>query len=325
MCTIHLISSYMCTLPVICFEDIGENTGSKRECSVLPSSALTLVKEYIHIKEECRTFLDQKSSSQVELQSDHDVSVTLQPTDQRVETVVVDDKHHVRSSPWMTFGALYLYDSDKESLIKGEWLNDAHMSVVQYLLNIQFPHLKGLQSVLLQTLESSSLQPLSKDSVQILHVNDNHWITVSTKTCAIDINVYDAMYSSLSKHTQLLLARLVHTDKKEMRLSLCNVNKQSGKSDCALFAAAYCTSIAYGQDPCSNSQVYDQQQMWEHLYKCFIEKRMDPFPVLRDKWVGPSRISEVPVCCYCRCEDWFHMRCVATKIRKGVWCCNRCQ
>ncbi|XP_064392644.1 uncharacterized protein LOC135340249 isoform X2 [Halichondria panicea] len=72
-------------------------------------------------------------------------------------------------------------------------------------------------------------------------------------------------------------------------------------NDCALFAAAYCTSIAHGLDPCS--LVYDQQQVRDHLYKCFTTKTMDLFTVFRTKRPGPARTLKIPVYCYCRCAD----------------------
>ncbi len=50
------------------------------------------------------------------------------------DTIVVDDNIDVRLDPWLTFGPLHLYDSDRESLLNGEWLNDAHLSAVQYFL-----------------------------------------------------------------------------------------------------------------------------------------------------------------------------------------------
>ncbi len=99
-----------------------------------------------------------------------------------------------------------------------------------------------------------------------------------------------------------------------------------------MFAAAYCTSIAHGLDPCS--LVYDQlqQQMRDHLYKCFITKTMDLFTVLRTKRPGPARTLKIPVYCYCRyaddgqgmvgcdgCEDWFHIRCInAAKVKSSA-------
>ncbi len=79
------------------------------------------------------------------------------------------------------------------------------MLTCQDLLKVKLPHLNGLRNVLTQTLENSNLQPLSENSlsensIQILHVNGNHWITVSTTTCGTDIAVYDSMHESYTHH-----------------------------------------------------------------------------------------------------------------------------
>ena len=85
--------------------------------------------------------------------------------------------------------------------------------------------------------------PPGSQSLQILHVNDNHWIAVSTVGCttAEDIILYDSKYLSISVGTKLLLSQtsiLIATD--------C---KQSVSADCGVYAIAYITSIAFGLDP----------------------------------------------------------------------------
>ncbi len=127
-----------------------------------------------------------------------------------------------------------------------------------------------------------------------------------------------------------------------MYVQLANVTKQVGSNDCALFAAAYCTSIAYGVHP--SSQIYNQQHMREHLYNCLTNQNMLLFPASRKRRVAVGRcgnksISEVPVFCYCRCpddgqkmvccdrcEEWYHMTCIGTNLKKGVpWFCEKCK
>ena len=145
---------------------------------------LTSFKEYILVKKECLAFFEQKGKNN---KSTSDLDVTTMPqqsvpqSDKELD-IFVDDTVDISYDAWLKFGALYLVDSDRETLMNGEWLNDAHMSVFQYLLKTQFPQLNGLRSVLTQNLKNTSLRPLPKDSIQILHVNGNHWIAVSTMT-----------------------------------------------------------------------------------------------------------------------------------------------
>ena len=62
-----------------------------------------------------------------------------------------------------------------------------------------------------------------------------------------------------------------------------NIIKQAGATDCALFAMAVLTSLAFGDDPLK--VVYDQQQLRSHLL-CSLEKQdVSLFPVLRKRRV----------------------------------------
>ena len=154
-------------------EDIEKNkdTSVKNKCLILPTKVLTSFKEYILVKKECLAFFEQKGKNNEKVAtSDLDVTTMPQqsvPQSDKELDILVDDTVDVRFDAWLKFGALYLFDSDRETLMNGEWLNDAHMSVVQYLLNTQFPHLNGLRSVLTQSLKNTSLRPLPKDSIQI--------------------------------------------------------------------------------------------------------------------------------------------------------------
>ena len=60
--------------------------------------------------------------------------------------------------------------------------------------------------------------------------------------------------------------QLVCTQRKSFTACIATVNKQAGYNDCGLFAAAYCTTLAYGQNP--SAFVYDQARMRNHLYDC---------------------------------------------------------
>ena len=164
----------------------------------------------------------------------------------------VDDDSDTLSDAWLKLNGITLYETDKYSLLKDDsWINGSHMTAVQLLLKSQFPHLKSLQDTLKQDIDK--MQPAPTGSLQILLVNRNHWVVAST--CGTnnntDITIYDSMYSFIYDHTKLLLSHLVHTKQKFFTVSVANVNKQAGGNDCGLFAAAYCTSIAYGQNPSS--------------------------------------------------------------------------
>ena len=51
---------------------------------------------------------------------------------------------------WIEFGRESLTLQDKESLVKGEWLNDRHISMAQILIKAKFLNLNGLHNTLYQ-------------------------------------------------------------------------------------------------------------------------------------------------------------------------------
>ena len=68
----------------------------------------------------------------------------------------------------------------------------------------------------------------------------NHWVTVSIfNTETEDIIMYDPKYSSCSETTQDILAQIVNTDRPSFSVKIASVTKQSGSSDCGLFAIAH--------------------------------------------------------------------------------------
>ena len=165
--------------------------------------------------------------------------------------------------------------------------------------------------------------PPESQSLQILPVNNDHWVAVSTVGCAastaegIDIIVYDSKYFSLSTDTKLLLSQLVHPDKPAFNLMIASVSKQSGSAD---YAVPYLTSIAFGLNP--SLYVFEQSAMQQHLLNCFQEK-ITPFLVLRERRSSLTGTTiHVNVYCYCCCVDtgeqmvicdgqcgeWFHTK-----------------
>ena len=94
--------------------------------------------------------------------------------------------------------------------------------------------------------QQKGLVPLpEKPSLQILHINGNHWVVASTVDCPLeaDILLYDSLYSTINNQTKLLLSELVHSTKPAFTVGLANVKKQSGSKDCGLFSISFVTDI----------------------------------------------------------------------------------
>ena len=243
---------------------------------------------------------------------------------------------------WLKIGCYTLSFAEKETLCSKNWLSDLHINAIQVLLKQQYPRIGGLQNVvLLQSSKSTKPFPTtSHGSLQVVPVNNSHWIVVSTLNCCrADVTVYDSLYSLVSAETQLIIARLLKTKKESFTIQIAKVNKQSGFDDCGVFAAAYCTSVAFGYDP--TSVVYNQECLRQHLLSCLENKKMTPFPTIRNRRVAFTYIS-VKVYCDCRCpytgqpmvacnkcKRWFHIECLKDMTLKDMkqrrkWYCSSC-
>ena len=253
------------------------------------------------------------------------------------DVVVVDyegeDEDCNASKAWLKIKGICLYDSDRRILSDGKWLYGTHLSAVQYFLKERFPKVNGLEDTALVLKNNHQLLP---GSVQVLHVNGNHWLTVSTLDSGVDVTIYDSLHFTLSEDTKAQLAKLLKSQKKAITVKFASTNKQAGGDDCGVFAAAYSTSLVYGQDP--SGYVYNQKMMRKHLIKCFDERMIQPFPVIRTRRAGSSSLINIRVHCYCRyiddgapmvqcniCKEWFHFNCITTQVQKmKKWYCKNC-
>ena len=139
---------------------------------------------------------------------------------------------------------------ERKILVDGSELTDIHMNVFQVLLKVKFPHVKGLSS----TLAPSSVGGWIENYVQILHCNGNHWITVSTIGCANDMmNVYDSLYRNITEETKT--------------------------KDCGLFAVAFASYLAHGNDPSLLPHCqFHQSSLRTMLLNMFEQKSVFNFP-----------------------------------------------
>ena len=108
---------------------------------------------------------------------------------------------------WVKVEGKKLRNVDKEVILNGKWLWGTHLTVVQLLLKKRYTDINGLIDASVFVHKD---QTISTGSVQILHVNGNHWITISTMQCSdsnfCDVVVYDSLHFHLSQATKVLLA-----------------------------------------------------------------------------------------------------------------------
>ena len=66
------------------------------------------------------------------------------------------------------------------------------------------------------------------------------------------------------------------TKKEAITVTYCNVEYQSGGSDCELFGVNFATSLCLGQDP--DTLLYDQPLMQNRPLFCIVAGDMSDFP-----------------------------------------------
>jgi len=163
-----------------------------------------------------------------------------------------------------------------ESIVMGERLSDIEINIAQQMLHIQFPSINGLNSTLCQETDKRN-QLFPTNWLQIIFCKGrSHWVVASTIACELGtVKVFDSLFHKLdeeSKHT------ILNYMPKNTKIKLVGIsNKQVGNKDCGVFAIAYCTSLAFGKDPCK--QKFVQEKMRYHLSTCLKNNRLTVFPL----------------------------------------------
>ena len=126
-----------------------------------------------------------------------------------------------------------------------EELCDADINLAQKLLRAQFPELGGLQSTLLQ-------QKDAKEKVlQIMHCpSHHHWMVATTNENNKDANnilVYDSIFKKVYRETRKTICNIFQL-LPVSNVKIAKAHKQIGTKDCGLFAIAYATALAFGQN-----------------------------------------------------------------------------
>ena len=85
-----------------------------------------------------------------------------------------------------------MYNTDKQIMSNGRGTH-----AVQFILKKQFPDLKGLEECTFVLCEENVLMP---ESVQILHVNGNHCIRISTMDPGSDITIYWTLHCTKTQN-----------------------------------------------------------------------------------------------------------------------------
>lgn len=221
---------------------------------------------------------------------------------------------------------------------KENWLEDEHMEITNQLLRKQFPNLAGLQP---PGYGQDFSFPIIEDCsfIQILHVQGNHWVTVAGSSSSM-VHVYDSLYGFTTKETKMQVASIICSNEPKIGFKVHKIQFQKGSVDCGLFAIAYATDLAFGNDPASFK--YDQTVLRTHFLDCIAKNELVPFPKDVIGYTKP-KIEHIKIYCSCRlpdngkekmakcvsCSEWFHQSCqrIPPSVfndKKSLWKCSQC-
>ena len=242
----------------------------------------------------------------------------------------------------------FLTKSDKSCIENPHgWLNDAIIHAAQLLLKCQTQRersgLGGFQNPLYA--QGYRFQKEDGEFVQVLHVSDSHWITVSNIGCRSDsVYVFDSAYAFIDMDGKKQVCSLMKPTGDVLFMDFVNIQHQGNGSDCGLFALACATDLVYGRDPFLS--YWNTKVMRPHLIKCLETKKMTCFPLDKTRRIPVrnklKKSIKVNIHCICRmpygradqgmvccdvCRKWFHCTCM--KIEESVslsdihWECNQ--
>ena len=241
---------------------------------------------------------------------------------------------------------------DYNILRSTEWINDNIIYAAQSLLKKQFGICGGLQSTQYGHNLSFKVLPLNSKYVQILHVNNNHWVMVSNIDPSLDnvvkdrVLIYDSLVpKKICQDIKRQICSFTRPVSNKFMFDVMNVMPQVTSYDCGLHAIASATEILHGRNP--SKCLWDTSQMRKHLMKCFEKQMLTPFPILRERRIafgGAVKVyEEEPIYCVCRmpydkncvdmiqcsmCMVWYHSSCVkivnVKDFKNKEWLCVKC-
>ena len=212
-----------------------------------------------------------------------------------------------------------------------QWLEDEHMEITNQLLRKQFPNLAGLQP---PEYGQDLSFPIVQDSfVQILHVQGNHWVTVAGTSS----NMVHIIYNFTTTETKMQVASIIGSTEPQIAFKVHKIQFQKGSADCGLFAIAYATDVAFGNDPASFQ--YEQGALRAHFFDCIRNNKL----VQKIFTYTRPKTEYINVYCSCRlpdngeekmakcasCSEWYHQICerISSNIfhkKASIWKCSKC-
>ena len=157
-----------------------------------------------------------------------------------------------------------------------------------------------------------------------------------------EIHIFDSFPPAPTSHLMNQIAALLATPKPAITVNYMDTQMQCGSTDCGIFAIAFATALANGEQP--GGFHFEQPRMRKHLMHCLEAQYLSAFPVTRRRRAAKVKLSStIHVYCSCRmpeqagimmiqcsiCKEWFHVGvCVDVPTQAldsaTKWFCDKC-
>jgi len=241
---------------------------------------------------------------------------------------------------------LVFSNREMEIIKSNKMLTDESINIAQKILKKSFPKFGGLFDTVLAKVNSTDVIPSTTPYIQILNVQNCHWICTSSTATDKKNNqlhyIYDSLVGSVSNEVKHVIAGYSMCPESSLRLIIKPVQQQNNGVDCGVFAIAFATALAHGVDPCTIA--FDTNKMRDHLIKCLKLGTITMFPKIEKRVRRcSSRKVVVPLYCHCRlpyvegnemvlcgdCNEWYHYKCEkikrSHKLKNIDWKCSTCK
>ena len=177
--------------------------------------------------------------------------------DQNPETII-------QKSKW--FPDLHLTTLEQAFILEGQEICDQIVNAAMILLNRDFPFFTFQSS----SMSHSLLTYCPFETIHVHHNGQGHFCTSSS--IGGKVHLYDSLNTAPSQDLKQQISTLYSPDP-AITPTITQVqfqSRQEGSVDCGIFAIAYATELAHGNDP--SSFIFDQASPVSPFYVLRTEK-----------------------------------------------------